>query len=245
MNQDSTNQVNPDPSPAPINTAPQQPKKSRVGLIIGLVVGFIFLMIVILVVIGVVAFKGAQKKADDARSDTQGASSQVEEDTASTANAVTAKYVSDFDAVCDRGSVSNAAEKQKPYKVAAFYKTNATNRDSWSETTIDYDSPHRSNEPTEINVVACLEEKSGTAEKIKTCEFTSGGEKTEIDFYAVQYDLVFKEAKTGKTIEEAGVVNGPATSCPMFVSYDKSDPKLHAKPDSNAVTAAVAAFGAK
>jgi hypothetical protein len=233
-------------TPPPAGNSQQlQPQPVNKGLVIGIIVA----VVVFALLIGGVIFAvlNSSKDSDSSKKEPSTSSESKDSgssDAPSSANAVTAKYSSDFDAVCDRGSVSNAAVAEKPYKVAVFSRTSAQVRDSWSEVSLDYNSPHKADyeTPTEISVVGCLDEKKGTAEKITTCEFTSGGEKTSLDYYAVQYDLVFKEAKTGKELKKAGVINGPATSCPSFVTYNKNDPKLYAKPDKNAVDAAVAEF---
>lgn len=234
----------PPAAPQPAGMTPQ-PQKSKKGLIIGLIIGavVIFIIIPIILVIALVVLAGNDDKKSESNTNTQ-SSSQEDTQPDASLNATTARYSSDYDAVCKNGSVENAATFSKPYKVVAFSKNSAQVGDSWSSVSLAYDAPYRAdhNKIEEVNVVACLEEKSGSATRSRACEFESGGEKVSLDYYAVQYTLAFREAKTGKLIDDSKSINGPATDCPSFISYNRADPKLHAKPDQNAVDTAVRAF---
>ncbi|OBK48988.1 hypothetical protein A5655_03025 [Mycobacterium sp. 1081908.1] len=161
-----------------------------------------------------------------------------------------ATSLSDFDAVCDDGSISNAAAYGKPYKIVAFAPYDEPNpmreltSANWSEVTLDPRADYRAN-PDDIqstNVVACLTRKPGTEHKSRTCNLkTDTGEHVDVDFYAVQYDIELREARTGKHIEQLGTVDG-ATGCPFLVWFNKRDPKAYAEPDPAAVNAKLAEY---
>jgi hypothetical protein len=163
-----------------------------------------------------------------------------------------ANSLSDFDVVCDRGSISNAATYGKPYKIAAFAPNEppnmpnfATSADHWRELTLDSRADYRVSPDgfQSANVVACLSHKAGTEVKSRTCNFeTDAGENVTVDYYSVQYDIELREARTGKRIEQLGTVDGPATSCPFLVWVATRDPKMYAEPDPAAVNAKLAEF---
>ncbi|HEY1085211.1 MAG TPA: hypothetical protein VGE34_00610 [Candidatus Saccharimonadales bacterium] len=234
----------------PVNTPnPAPTPSSNKGLIIGLVVGGVVLL---LVVVGIILAIVLSNKGSDTskNSDTQKTSDQEDQpetsdDSLREANGETAKYLSNFDAVCENGSIANAATFTKPYKVVAFSK-NSTSR-SFSQVTLAYKATYAADYKKfeDVNVVACLDEKAGSAVKSKTCDFKSDGKTISLDYYAVKYTLTLREAKTGKLIKTLADINGPATSCPFFVTYDKSNPKYYARPDSDAVDAALKAFAAE
>lgn len=239
--------VGPEPAmvtPPPTVTPPPQPPKSKTGLIIAIVAGVVVLLGVIAAVAIAMLLKGANKTpANSPTSNT----SQTSSDSLDSNNATTAKYSSDYEAVCHGGSITNAAtftKAVKPYKAYAFSHTSADYGDTWSSVTLSSKDPSTASldNITEANVVACLAEKSGTATKSQTCQFESGGTNVTLDYYSLKYTLEFREAKTGKLVGTGTDVNGPATKCPTFVSYDKSNPKIYADPDENAVQAAVVSF---
>ena len=170
---------------------------------------------------------------------------QASEEQLRAANATTARYLNNFDVVCGTGSITNAADYAKPYKIAAFSKTEDAR--SWTSVSLPHDAAYRADYDNieETNVVACLNEKAGTAVKAETCEFNSRGERVSVDYYAVQYDLTLYQAKTGQKIEDLGTINGPATNCPSFVTFNPDDPKIYARPDADAVGAALERFVAE
>jgi hypothetical protein len=165
-----------------------------------------------------------------------------------------AASLTDFDAVCDGGSISNAATYGKPYKIAAFAPYDEPNpmremtNTRWSEVTLGSRADYRAN-PDDFrstNVVACLTRKSGTEVKSRTCDFkTDSGEHVTVDYYAVQYDIELREARTGKHIEQLGAVDGPAASCPFLLWVNKRDRKAYADPDHAAVDAELAEFASR
>ncbi len=155
------------------------------------------------------------------------------------ANSKTADSMSDFSSVCEVGAITNAADYAEPYVVAAFSKT--SDKRSWSSVSLKYDAPYaaKHDEYAKVNTVVCAKEKKDAAVKTKTCDFKTGGEEKAIDYYATVYEVGLYEAKTGKKVKDLGEVSGPADTCPMFVTYDKSDPKIVARPDSAGLEAKI------
>ena len=227
------------PTPPTGPSSPMQPHSNK-NLIIGVVVAAVVALLIIAGVVVAIAMSG--NKSDNKNTNDNNTTNQQDDDALRSANAETANSLSDFDVVCDNGSISNAAAYEKPYKVTAF----ASNSTTRSASTVslpfgaDYNADYKDYAAT--NIVACLAEKEGSAVKSKTCDFKSGGETVKLDFYALKYALTLREAKTGKLIKELGEVNGPATTCPFFVSYSKDDPKYYARPDSDAVGMAIEKF---
>jgi hypothetical protein len=166
--------------------------------------------------------------------------------------AKTATSFSDLDVVCDNGSISNAAAYGKPYIAVFAPETERSplsnvSPDHWSEVSFDSVADYRVNREAfgSTNVVACLSRKPGTEVKSRTCEFKlDSGEQVSVDYYAVQYNIDLREAKTGKHIEQLGAVNGPATSCPALLWVDRHNRKQYAGPDSAAVDAELSKFAA-
>lgn len=245
----------PTPPPAPIGAQPQpaspnpygQPPKKSTGLIIGIIAGAVLLVagIVTVLIITLSGDKEDTDKKDDTKTsqnDDTKKDSNEDDEKKRLANAKTAKSTSDFNVVCETGSVSNAAAAEKPYKIVAFSKADGAR--SWSTLSLDYSADYYTKYDAfaEVGAVACLSEKAGSAVKTKTCDFKTSGENTSLDYYATAYEVTLYEAKSGKKIKDLGTVSAPATTCPSFVSYDKSDPKVIAKPDADAVDALLAAF---
>ncbi|MCV7102121.1 hypothetical protein H7I01_17395 [Mycobacterium palustre] len=189
---------------------------------------------IVLVPVALVGFFVVQDMARDGRGESRKAASP-----------------GDFDVVCDGGSISNAAAYGKPYKIAAFAPDDEPDpmREitgvHWRAVTLDAGADYRMNtdDLQSTNVVACLTRKSGTEVKSRTCDMkTDAGEHVGIDYYAVQYDIELREARTGKHIEQLGTVDGPTTSCPFYVWVNKRDRKTYAEPDAAAVSAKLAEF---
>ncbi|WP_138158552.1 hypothetical protein [Mycolicibacterium mucogenicum] len=158
---------------------------------------------------------------------------------------ITATSSEDFDAVCKNGSVSNAADYQKPYKIVAFYESVA--RGTWPRVSIlspeggysGYGLP-----PSSISVVACLSRQSATEKKEGTCEYDSAGDKDRVSRYSVDYEVELREAKTGKRIKSLGSVRGPSTSCPVVALYNGSNHKMYGYPDKDQLDAKLKEFAA-
>ena len=245
----------PTPPQTPNGAAPQapnpygQPNKNNTGLIVGIVVGVVLLIAIVATVLALtLGSVGSDKKSDSDTSRSGDSSKQAEEEDADdeklrAANAKTASSLTQFNAVCDTGSISNAAEFAAPYKVTAFSKSEDAR--SWSSISLAYDADYNTkyDDYTSANVVVCVEEKPGAAVKANTCEMKLSGETMQIDYYATTYEATAYEAKSGKKIKSLGEIGGPATTCPFFASVsDRNDPKLIARPDSDAVDAAIVKF---
>jgi hypothetical protein len=220
-------------SPYPPPYPPPAPRKTNRVLILVLSV----VAIVVLVPVAVIGFYVIQGIARDGLDGRGGARK--------------AQSLSDFDVVCDRGSISNAATYGKPYKIAAFAPDvrpspmSQVSSDHWTEVTLDSRADYRVSPENfgSVNVVACLTKKAGTEVKSRTCDFkTDAGENVTVDYYAVQYDIELREAKTGKGIEGLGTVDGSAARCPFLLWVNKRDRKMYAEPDHAAVDAKLAEF---
>ena len=226
---------------APSANSALTPSKTNTGLIIGIVVGALVLLVGIIIAVAVL-LAAANKGTTNTSGSESSQQSNSDEDKLRAANTRTANSLSDYSAVCQTGAISNAAAYTKPYRVLAL--SNTVDGTVWSTVSLEYDAPYsvKYSEYAAVNAVVCLKEQKGAAVKASTCEFTSGGEKKSIDYYATVYDATLYEAKSGKKVKDLGTVSAPADSCPSFVSYDKNDPKIIAKPDSAAVDALVAQF---
>lgn len=234
----------PEQPQAPTTANTLTPAKTNTGLIIGIIIGAVVLLVGIVIAI-VVAFSIISKDSKSNKStggDSSKQTSKTDEDKLRVANTKTADSLSDFSAVCQTGAVSNAAAYGAPYRVVALAKS--SDKNVWSTVSLKYDAPYsvKYSEYAAVNAVVCLTEQKGAAVKAKTCEFKSSGEAKMIDYYATMYDAALYEAKSGKKVKDLGTVSGPAESCPIFVTYNKNDPKIIAKPDSDAVDALVAQF---
>lgn len=212
-------------------------KKSKTGLIIGLVVGGLVFLILCIGAVALLLKSSASKLTSDSNGSKSQQSSK-QSDAAS--NAVTAKYSSDYEAVCKNGSITNAPAATKPYIIETFYTNDAKGDDNWSSASVGYGESYypKSDSETSANVVACLSQKKGSAAMSKTCQFEDSNDKPlSIDYYSVEYTLTYYAAQTGKKIGSESTINGPATTCPSFASYSKTDPKLYGSPDDAAVEA--------
>lgn len=196
---------------------PPPPKKSA-GRIIGVVAAVFAIPVVIAAIVGI--------------------TSSIRGEPPTTANTA-----DDFKAVCKNGSVSNAADYQKPYKVVTFYESVT----GWSAVTMlgageDYSGANLP--PSSINVVACLTRRAGTEKKEGTCDYDSGGDKDRVSRYSVDYDVELREAKTGKRIKSLGSVRGPSTRCPVVALYTASSHKMYGDPDKDQLNAMLKEFAA-
>ncbi|CRZ13606.1 hypothetical protein BN2156_00443 [Mycolicibacterium neworleansense] len=152
----------------------------------------------------------------------------------------TAHSASDFSGVCDNDRITNAADYGKPYNVVAFFKGLGIVDEIWLP--VASDKWTTSDEYSEINVVACLDRKKGSEVKVTSCVDDDDGDHVKVDYYSVEYEVTFREAKTGKVIKSGGTVTGTADSCPYVATYDRRSRKMYARPDDDAVRAAVDAF---
>lgn len=257
MDQQPAPQAPTPPQPA-TNGTPQsptpfgQPPKKKTGLIIGIIAAIVILVAGVATVLAL-TLSGSDEKSNTSKKDSSKSSSKsekkeekVDEDKLRAANAKTATSLTQFNAVCDTGSISNAAAFAAPYKVVAFSKSEESR--SWTSISLAYNADYATkyDDYASANVVVCVKEKPDTAVKANTCEMTVSGEKKQIDYYATTYTATAYEAKSGKKIADLGEINGPATTCPYFASIrDRNDPKLYASPDKDAVDAAIVKFIAK
>lgn len=240
----------PEPTPTPVAPQPtptptpgsQPPKKLGTGAILAIVGGALLVILLIAGIVFATTMMGkdnANKKSDDSSKtdDTKKDESALRE-----ANATTAESMSDLAAVCKNGSIKNAAAFAKPYKFAVF--DNNTARGSWSNFSLSYnnESAVKYSDFAQANVIVCLDRDDSTAVKSTTCDFKTGDETVSVDFYAVKYKTTLYEAQSGKKIKELATVNGPASKCPSFVSYDKNNPKIYGDADKAELEANLAAF---
>ncbi len=218
------------------------PAKTNTGLIVGIIIGaavlLVGLVIAIAVIFSSISKDGGKKSTNDNKT------TDDEDAKRRAANAIAATSISNFGTVCQTASITNAAPYTKPYKVAAFYKDSSDR--TYTNISLQYNAAYtvKSSNYTEANVVACATEKPGAAVKTATCDFGSGDNVKTIDYYATSYDVAVYEAKSGKKIKDLGTVSAPATpsSCPIFTTYNKKDPKIIAKPDYDALNALIAQF---
>lgn len=246
--------VHPDPNPmsqtapTPDNAPNQIPnlnqsmaggapeKKSKKGLIVGIIIGISVLFLIFAGLFFILVSNSVSKIQDEAdstkaKSDTSKSSSQN--------NAITAKFASDYDAVCDGGSVLNAPAPVKPYLIETFFTNDANSGTSWTSVNVGYGEAYHpdSKNPVSANVVACLTQKKDSEAKSKVCNFEEGADNKpiSINYYSVEYELIYREAKTGEAIGSPTPINGPATTCPLFASYSKTNPRIFADPDKVAL----------
>lgn len=232
---------------SPISTAglfapdspPMPVKKSKKWLIVGIVVG-----VVVLLGGGIAAVLLTRKSTNTPGSDAGSSSQTSQSDTS--ANSIVATTLSDFEKVCSGVTVSNAAAVTSavPHPIA-FFQQSILAADEYTSATItlsDKTWQAESQNPTNTQLVGCFKRASETAAN-KNCEYndTSTNKKVSIPLYSVVYDLTVYESKTGKKLG-AKQVSGPATSCPSFASYNKSDPKLYGEPDPGSVSQSVKEF---
>jgi hypothetical protein len=161
-------------------------------------------------------------------------------------NGIVARHDTDFRAVCEGGSVVNAAPYRKggKVKILAFSKTGVVG-DLWGPETVDSGRPYASGHDavTTVNVVACLHRVDGTERRPSTCRYQDQSNKpVDVAVVPVRYRLVFYTARSGEEVAQGGTVNGPSTPCPALVLYDRQTKRTYADPDRGALTAALDRF---
>lgn len=237
---------------APFGPPPEQVitvKKSRLPLLI------IFILVILLLAGGAAAafFLTKDKKNNTTNTPTTSDTTQTDQQSTTPsddeakaeANATVAKSLGDFKAVCSKGSISNAAEytSNKSAVIYEFHNSPAT-PDYWSSDAVGSGkSYYPDTDYQKISVVACLTYIDGSPSTSKDCDYKDNANKTvTIKYTSTKYSLAFYEAKTGKLISEGDDINGPATSCPSFITYDQDTKVAYARPDTNAVEAAFDTF---
>ncbi|MEX3654137.1 MAG: hypothetical protein WBB05_10635 [Mycolicibacterium fortuitum] len=149
-----------------------------------------------------------------------------------------AQSASDFSQVCDNDRISNAAEYGKPYDAVAYYKGLGLVDEIW----LSASDSAMSDDFSKINVVACLDRKRGSEVKSLSCVDEDGGDRVTVDYYSVEYEITFREAKSGKVIRSGETVSGTAERCTQLISYERGSRKAYARPDKDAVQAKLDAF---
>lgn len=153
-----------------------------------------------------------------------------------------AKNAEDFGQVCQGGIPTNATDYKtgpSPHPIVLFtYGA----RDSYSEEHVSFNNlkwqpSYDKVETTQL--VGCF--KRASQGETKKCDFDSAYGPITVDYIAATYELIIREAKTGKVVGTKEV-NGPNFKCPSVVSYEKDDPKAYAHPDEGLTEEAVKEF---
>ncbi|MBO4204762.1 hypothetical protein [Micromonospora echinofusca] len=244
--------------PPPQFGTPIPPKKSNKGLVIGLSVGAAVVVLLALCGIGV-AFVAGQDDEDPPTPIATGgptatpadpgtspsAGGNTPDSNGNNNNAVTARYSSDFEAVCQGSPILNSlAYTAGSGKAYTFYNS-VERRDNWSLRSVGYGKPYyaKSSEYTTVSVVGCLKYVEGSEGPGIKCNLKGSDDKVvSVDYVSSRYELTFYAAKTAEKIGDGGTVNAPANRCPSFVTYNKNTLKAYASPDSGAIEAALDKF---
>ena len=212
-------------------------------MIIGIVAGVVlFLILIGIAIFALVAAltsnDGSAPSADSSRSN------ESTSDRPGEKSALTAKYSTQFDAVCEGTPIGNAA----PYTTASaarivpFYQSLGDGGNAWIATSAGYGKSYYVTVDvpvTEISVVACLAPTSDDSSPSIKCELEGG---TTIDYHSIDHDVTFYEAKTAKKISDGAPISSPATTCPSFVAYNQGTNKAYALPDTKAIEATLDTF---
>ncbi|OZV79669.1 hypothetical protein CA850_16495 [Micromonospora echinospora] len=244
----------------PQYAAPVQPPKKNRGLMIGLGVGAATVALLALcgVGVGVIVANGddddptpppiatSSAPGGDTNPSTAPSPSESQDDVPNNNNAVTARYSSDFDAVCAGNPVLNAAAYSAPAgsKAYTFYNS-PTRLESWSLRSTGYGKSYyaKSDEFEKVSVVGCLKYQDGSEGEGRKCQLKDSDDKIiTVDYVSSRYTLTFYAAKTAQKIGDGGTINAPAVRCPSFVTYNKATMKAYASPDSGAIEAAMDKF---
>lgn len=247
----------PSPAPAPVQVPTpngQPPKKLGTGAIIAIAGGAVFLVLLIIGIVVAVSAMTAKDNTDTRRNDDSSKADDATKEDTPTRKPVTAKMLVELQTVCVGGSVTNTKAFTKPYRYVVFYNNNSRNdsqavREQMAFTDLKYDwfmftaatndtsieLTDRS-DPSEFNVVTCLDRDESTAVKTMTCELLrSPGMKrdasTVADYHSVKYKVKLYEAQSGKKIKELAPINGPATECPRDTYYTPENPDIYGDPD--------------
>lgn len=167
------------------------------------------------------------------------------EESESPAEATTAEYLSDFDAVCEGGAISNAGSYSSNKTAVIYTFRNNPINNFWNSQLIGYGKsyyPESLDELDKVTVVACVEYIKDSQGTPLDCTFESQGQTVTIKYHSLKYSLTYYEAKTGKKISDGGEIDGPAPSCPGSVLYDQATKTAYARPDDKALEAAFDKF---
>lgn len=207
---------------------PHPPKKSRTGLIVLAIAG-----VLLLGVAGLSALYLIGRTAET--------------------QPTTAATVSDLDAVCKGGSITNAGAFTAPYRIAAFVKHgddigqegfvfSSTSWDGLNAGGVYEAGPSGHGEqtsesdPGKVNAVACLTEIKQERSKKQTCSF----QNSRADYYSTRYRVTLHEAKSGRKVRDLGEVSGSADTCPFMVTVRRGG--VVANPDAEPLKALLVGF---
>ncbi|WBB78843.1 hypothetical protein O7606_21965 [Micromonospora sp. WMMD882] len=249
--------------PPPQFAAPVPPPKKNRGLIIGLGVGAATVALLALcgVGVGVLVAAGdddepappvATAPAPGGGETEPGATPSTSapapggDDAPQNNNAVTARYSSDFEAVCEGSPILNAKAYSAPAGSKAYTFYNSVERpSSWLLRSTGYGKSYyaKSDEFDEVSVVGCLKFVEGSEGTGRKCQLKDSSDKVvSVDYVSSRYQLTFYAAKTAQKIGDGGTINAPAVRCPSFVTYNKNTMKAYASPDTGAIEAALDKF---
>ncbi|MCZ7436990.1 hypothetical protein O7598_11350 [Micromonospora sp. WMMC241] len=244
--------------PAPFAAAPPPGGRSKKGLIVGLAAGAVTLTLLCCGGgLAYVAFGGDDK--DDptpiasgsatpgpTSAPTESPSESTGPDEPTNNDATTARYSSDLSAVCEGGSILNAAPYTGASSAKAYVFSNAPDRPTfWSQKSFSSDKRYyaKSADFATASVIGCLKVVDGSEGTPKKCQYkATDGKIVTVDYISSRYTLTFHAAKTGEKIGDGGTVTAPAARCPSFISYNKVTMKSYAAPDSGTIEAALDRF---
>lgn len=247
----------PEPTPTPAPQG-QPPKRLSKGVLISIIGGILFaILLIITIVVTVRTMSGDDTSNSDTRNDSSSKTNSTDEENIETnpkATSITAKTLVELREACVGGSVENAAVLTKPYMYVVYENNNdgisekeAYKWDMYAFGANDESIPVNENNPSEFNVVVCLDRDDSTAEKIGVCKVQAAADAkpsdpTVVDFLSVQYKVAFYEAQSGKLIDKVEPINGPATACPSTAYYNRDSPNLYGDPDMTELNARLQAF---
>ena len=164
-----------------------------------------------------------------------------------TPEAITATYLSEFDAVCEGKTISNAASfTTNQTAVITTFANNPRNVERWSSEIVGSGKSYYLDDVDQfakVSVVGCAKADESTITDGQKCEYTSSSAgKVTVDYKALKYELTLYEAKTGKKIGESTMIDAPADTCPTVLLYDAETKTAYASPDEDALEAALDAF---
>ncbi|MEU1812522.1 hypothetical protein [Micromonospora aurantiaca (nom. illeg.)] len=249
------------PGPAPYAPTPPPSGGKSKGLIVGLAAGAVTLTL--LCCGGGLAYVAFNGDDDDPKPVASGSATPGPDNSPSATpstdgpetpgpdgpsnnDSLTARYASEMSAVCDGGSILNAAPYTAPAGSKAYVFSNSPDRPSfWSQKTISSAKPYyaKSADFATVSVIGCLKMVEGSEGTPKKCQYkNSEGKVVTVDYISSRYTLTFHAAKTAEKVGDGGTVTAPAARCPSFISYNKVTMKSYASPDSGTIEAALDRF---
>ena len=157
---------------------------------------------------------------------------------------INANSKDDFVNVCNGNKISNATSYAKTPRLIALFEESEMN----SETYYPADSYikdttwiAKDNEYNKINIVGCLKRQ---VEKYtsKTCEvIEKSGKKISLKLYTVDYQLILREAQSGKTLGTYEI-DETDTTCPTNAYYTDTSEKFYSSPNKSKLTQLISPF---